>query len=587
MNLKSLETICNALALSQDPNSIDVLKSQLREYGHLIQDQDSFYHQLALSLSISMKPDSENEEIPVSLSQKKMVLLRDICPMLENDVTNIIQEVIKMDNGAIATYSLFVFCDEEHLRDSSRSFLINHLEEYLDNLNIVNFILQLKESDFFHIMTVSNKIADLKKQFENHEISQASYSTLIDEYMNIILRFFITHPNSDITFNQRFIENIFSNSAALGVQSSILRYIEKDDLLTKSGIDKAFVADFLIQHHHSDMVSILLKSMPISVCERMERFKDLVAYMNDSKGDDTFTSYLELLYYNIQDTCVLAKCFPDDVLKIVEQHAVNQENSEAKTKEIIDHILTVMEHVDSKNLPCENYYESFVVPLLEKDKIGQDFLKEILTQHDIDFSYAPISVYGPQPLSYWIATSASDDLLKVFLEKYQSSDIFVHGPFSSIPLCSLYFRVGNIEKGMKAFTNPNFSLFSKDYLDDLSLFQKVQLGFEASFDYSDNLTQIVSSIVYSEHIQNKQEILLEILNSIKIHVVPVSIFTMLESCLDSDHLKEIYENFKRREVLFTSNFEDRVSGQVLEIRIADEDKLSVVESLWHSKQYQK
>ena len=127
----------------------------------------------------------------------------------------------------------------------------------------------------------------------------------------------------------------------------------------------------------------------------------------------------------------------------------------------------------------------------------------------------------------------------------------------------------------------------KDYLDDLSLFQTAQLGFEASFDYSDNLTQIVSSIIYSEYIQNKQEILLEILNSVKIHVVPVSIFTMLESCLDSDHLKEIYENFQRRGVLFTSNLEDRVSGQVLEIRIADEDELSVIESLWHSKRYQK
>lgn len=587
MNLKSLKTICNALALSQDQNSIDVLKSQLREYGHLIQDQDSFYHQLALSLSISMKPDSENEEIPDSLSQQKMLLLRDICPMLENDVTDIIQEVIKMDNGAIATYSLFIFCDEDHLRDSSCSFLIEHLEEYLDNCDIAHFTLGFKEINFSHVMKISNKISDLNDQLENKKVSQIDYLQLLDQYMDLILQFFISHGNQDITLNQEFIESIFAISSPSNVQSSILRYIESADLLTKSGIDKATVADFLLQHDRYDLVAILLKTMSISDYGRITRLKDLVAYMKLWKDDSIFSSCLELLYYNIQNSCLLAKCYPNDVLDILEQYATNQENYEAKTKEIVDNVRTVMEHVDSKNLPCENYYERFVVPLLEKDKIGQDFLEEVLTQQAIDYSYAPISVYGPQPLSYWIASSASNDLLKVFLEKYQSSDVFVYGSFSSIPLCSLYFRVGNVEKGMKAFQNPNFSLFPKDYLHDLSLFQKVQLGFEASFDYSDNLTQIISSIVYSEHIQNKQEVLLEILNSIKIHVVPVSIFTMLESCLDSDHLKEIYENFQRREVLFTSNFEDRVSGQVLEIRIADEDELSVVESLWHSKQYQK
>lgn len=587
MKIDVLETIALALANDFKEGCTDALKEILEQNESIIKNNE-IYESVGLALAKSIEVLEKSEKLTEE-SKKKLDYLGEILSHIEKNFESILDIVLQL-NAEYSNTMIMKLAYSEKYQERVRKHLITSFNTYLSNGQIVNMVIGLHEFNPNIVGKLASKLDKLGKKFQKGEITEKEFDHQKEDYFGVILKILNTGNVTEI--NTSFFQNVFSVQSDYRTDFSILNilreYLEDEEI--SKYVDKSIVFDSLVEKGNYPILDAWVKKEKffpsevkeakdslVEIFKKMTKLKTFVHHiLEEHQENKNWISLLKDFVTDIDYDCLLARCFPGDIVDIITE-CMEIPSMDIQIEEVIIEANITIEKIleKSKKLEVdENYCENFLFSLLEKDCYTSS-IKKILRDFDIDLAYQPMSIYGAQSLMYWIASLGNKEVLSTFISKENLPSTF-YGMGQNITLCSLCFKTENIEKGLQEYQK--LDLFNDEEKLYLVNFGKFEVKYEEMFEYQDKLTQIINSILEMENVdeQTKKNLIAIILLNKKVEFVNLGLFEILSDFYTKEELKILYKNLKNCTFISYRKDEDLGVDRVVAVEVSDEVKIEDV-----------
>lgn len=582
MHLNNLETICLALAKDTGNNSTTTLRQMINEHKNLITNEADFYNPIIIALVNSVEIDYNYTDAITRESVEKIAYLIGIISHLDSPKV-LIEKLAKVNRSA-TNVVIMMLCNHEKTANESRDYLINNLENFAENRNLIDMVAKFPSFPEDKLLSLGNAIEKLDKEyFEKHSTTLKEYEEKRENYLKLISELLDDMPTPRI--NNKFLEVIFGykespNMVNFEVPSfnylnEILDKIIDKGLIEKNYIDRLSFINYLTTEEitlaQERVFDWKMDIIGIEDYKKIEKFAELVRnaiYCNSLESN--WLSFLTRLKEDIGKNNTLAICDAASVIYLCTEF----KNKEESEKDQADNLMTVIDSVSEENLPRNYFYESYLYWLLPcKTKYLSEVIISILLEHDIDMSYCPADQLSNSTLEELLAECNDKNILNAFLQKIDKEDL-------SVNLSSLYFKVGAIAKGLYEYEQ--MELQSSVEIEQLANEGKYSVPVSEHRKYQDNLTQIVLSIVNMEADANtKRNLLSLVLSNSEIKMVNIEILFELLKVFTEKELSAIIEELVENKALFIKIDKSKELANTIEVSCLSEEELEKIKSLFN------
>lgn len=587
MKIEILETIALALASDNKEGCTDALKEILEQNESIIMNNE-IYESVGLALANSLKVLEKSGKLTEE-SKRKLDYLSEILSHIEKNFESILDILLQL-NYEYSNTMIMKLTYSEKYQERVRKHLIKKFNAYLNNSQIVNMVVGLSDFDSNIVGKLASKLDKLGKKFQKGEITEKEFDHQKEDYFEVILKILNTGNVTEI--NTSFFQNVFSVQSDYRIDFSILNILREylgDEEISKY-VDKSIVFDSLVEKGNYPILDAWVKKEKfflsevkepkdslVEIFKKMTKFKTFVHHiLEEHQKNKNWILLLKDFVTDIDYDCLLARCFPGDIVDIITE-CMEIPSMDIQIEEVIIKANVAIEKILEKSKKIEeneNYCENFLFSLLEKDCYTSS-IKKILRDFDIDLAYQPVHIYGAQSLMYWIASCGNKEVLSTFISKENLPSVF-YGMGERISLCSLCFKTENIEKGLQEYQK--LDLFNDEEKLYLVNFGKFEVKNEEMFEYQDKLTQIINSILEMEdtYEQTKKNLIATILLDKKVEFVNLGLFEMLCDFYNEEELNILYENLKNRTFISYRKDEDLGVDRVVAVEVSTEKEIKEV-----------
>lgn len=581
MKIENLGTIVGALAKEDKDGSTEALKEVLNQNNSIIKD-NYIYEVMGPILANSIKLKENEEDNITAESERKLEFLNEILPFIKKNFNQIIKTLLEY-NVELTNIFLMKLANNKNYQEKVKKYLIKDFATFLDNNQMVNLTIDFPEFNPNIVENMAKKLKKLENDSKDMVVTK-EFETEKENYFLVILKLLNTGNVTKI--NTSLIENIFSLSSDYKTDLSILHLLQeylKDDEISL-GVNKAKIFDYLVAEENYLILEEWISNEKFfskekaedslsHVFKKMEKFNVLVHhFLEENEKYGNWTSLFLDLVTDIDGNSLLLKCYTNDIIDVLKLYkAIRNVNDDNEINIQMDKLINKSKSLE---VTMPYYYEKMLFCLMES-KCFTPCVKKLLKEHDLNLSYEPVHIYGPQPLYYWLASSDNIDLLSTFLTIENLPKVF-YGSGVSITLSSIYFKVGEIEKGLEEFQK--LDLFKEKEKTYLQKYERFDVDYEERFAYQDRLTQIINSILLMEGIdeQTKKNLISTILLDKKVEFVNLDLFEQLYDLFSNEELNTLYNLLQDR--TFISYRTNEVDYHIYAVEVSTEDEIK--EKIW-------
>lgn len=560
MKVEFLETIVLTLALDKREGCTEALKEIVHQNESIMKDAQ-MYEKIIVALASTL--EVEGKELTKE-SKEKVKFMNSILPNMEKNLRKLL-DILLEKNFAESNAIIINLANNAKFQERVRTYLIDNLDSYFHNSQIVDMVIALPNFNFNFVKYLA---------FDLKEYSKEEYKRKHEEYLHTILKILNTGKVTEI--DTEFFENVFSLSSnfetEIKILNVLLEYLKKEEI--SQNVNKAEIFDFLVENKNYPILGAWIekeeeKDSLIEIFKNMNRFKTLVHYiLEEWQENSKFFSIIENLITDIDYECLIRKCFPDDIITLITIGTDFEKKDGEKEANIkIQKVIEKTNEIEDEDI---YFYENFLFSLLERECYTSS-IQKILQDFTLDLTYMPLHVYGPQSLAYWIASLGNKEVVKTLLEIEHLPSV-IYGSGAQITLSSLFFKIGNIKKGLETFLE--MDLFMRENYT-LFHFDKYEVEYEERYNYQDEVTQIIHSVLDMEDTEEqiKKNLIATILLDKKVEYVNLNLFEILSDLYSKEELRILYENLKNRAFISYKKDTDLGTDTIVAVEISTTEEI--------------